>query len=843
MESISIDDKILRICQELRTLPSVMTPKQFMQRYIESANSDIAYLRRYWAQSTGIDSTMELVSALRNEIKRTEVGRNAWSSFILQEAIDVASVQVAPRGNYPEGRFHSSSTVTQSFFTAEVKAGHEATLTQKDMPFIYNLLLGMLNAQGLASPGQDEEEALENHSPDEGLAAGLQGSPEEPMGMTYQHEAHGVDRAHQRRRRVVTTICSMLGFTLNRRNNALQLNNAVRFFACGVSERVHEYLNYLGLSSSRSTAMAALRTLSIEGERAIRAAMRAPPVISPTICIDNIDMEQHVHQPSVGMRSHTFRGTWGYIHLASKEVLDGLDPAELDLSVLHEAMQSVQGLEIQPHMFLPSPSEESYGITVIKSQIAKVLNDYIASPTDKSSATPIYPAPLEPISPKKPDLLMLKLMTASDNSAEGMGQVLESIMNQSGLSAGEFYSRLQPMDGDLGTVQNFNCLRSQRLPSAIPENRLDNVFFQLGASHTLWNIASNIFSHHFGNPQDTSDCGVWQHLEALGFPSEKAIQKKDFTLMINQMERVFEANVYYCLRVIMKTNTDKPNHQHVRIPTERWNSIVDQCYDRFFSPQARAAAATEGTCPKLRNTMLRMHDFSTVVEAKRSMKAGDVGRLMLIWKKWSLMAQALKGITNYSTYLPRMVLMLTVVLPPGLSKYMRHNLLMSPSGRAEHFVAKDYWLEIQNYWIKFLFNNNGTGTQIEQLRNVFSVNIFLLQRMFQSLRNDCGARLIHQSHHNSLPTRSLDMFVIMGNNRDLLAQYSTPRNGTAEVVTDTYTQGIQKMKTMIRDDPSMSKFKKHIHAQHHKETASDIDAGNAASPDHSDSEGTGSEDM
>jgi hypothetical protein len=85
MESISIDDKILRICQELRTLPCVMTPKQFMQRYIESGNSDIAYLRRYWAQSTGIDSTMELVSALRNEIKRTEVGRNAWSSFILQE--------------------------------------------------------------------------------------------------------------------------------------------------------------------------------------------------------------------------------------------------------------------------------------------------------------------------------------------------------------------------------------------------------------------------------------------------------------------------------------------------------------------------------------------------------------------------------------------------------------------------------------------------------------------------------------------------------------------------------------------------------------------------------------
>jgi hypothetical protein len=143
---------------------------------------------------------------------------------------------------------------------------------------------------------------------------------------------------------------------------------------------------------------------------------------------------------------------------------------------------------------------------------------------------------------------MLKLMDASDNSAEGIGQVFQSIIKQSGLVPEDFFSRLQPMDGDLGTVQNFNCLQSQRLPSAVPQNRMDNVFFQLGAAHTLWNIGSNIFSHHFGNPTDQTNCGAWQHLEALGFPSEKAIQKKDFTVMINQMERIFEAIVYYCLR-------------------------------------------------------------------------------------------------------------------------------------------------------------------------------------------------------------------------------------------------------------------------------------------------------
>ncbi|KAA1124263.1 hypothetical protein PGTUg99_020108 [Puccinia graminis f. sp. tritici] len=719
-----MDQKILEICQVLRTSPVVMTPKQFIHQFIESDNSDIAYLRRFWATS-GIDSTMALMTTLRNEINRTDAGRQAWYSFILQEAINIASTQLPPTGNYPTGRFHSSATVQHGFFTTEAMARHDEVLTQHDMPFVFDLMMGTL---GIQAPGhgaqQEEEEVTDRSGGPETANTTNTVSPEDLSGISYTQVAHGHDRAQ----RVATTICAMIAFAQNRRHNAFQLNNSVRFFACGVSERVHEYLNYIGLASSRSTALSALRSLSIQGERAMRSAMRVVPGVplSPTVCIDNIDMEQRIHQQSVGNRSHTWRGTWGYIHIPSNDLLAKLDLDQLTLSSFHEAMSRVEKLEIQPHMFLPTPSEEAYEVTVVKSQIAKVLYEYLATPSDKSSAIPTKPLPIEPISAQKPDLLMLKLMDASDNSAEGIGQVFQSIIKQSGLSVEEFFRRLQPMDGDLGTVQNFNCLRSQRLPSSVPQNRMDNIFFQLGASHTLWNIGSNIFTHHFGDPTDQRNCGAWQHLEALGFPSEKAIQKKDFTIMINQMERVFEAIVYYCLRVIMKTSTNKTTHTNVTIPTERWNEIVQECYDTYFSPQARSAASQPGTCAKLSNTLLQLHDFSTVVEAKRSMKAGDVGRLMLIWKKWSIMTQAMKGITNYSSYLPRMVLMLTVILPPDLRTYLKHNLLISPTGREDHFVAKDYWLEIQNYWIKFLFNNNGTGTQIDRLRDLFSVNIFLV---------------------------------------------------------------------------------------------------------------------
>ncbi|PLW52931.1 hypothetical protein PCANC_05777 [Puccinia coronata f. sp. avenae] len=283
-------------------------------------------------------------------------------------------------------------------------------------------------------------------------------------------------------------------------------------------------------------------------------------------------------------------------------------------------------MEINPSMFLPTIQEEQFEINVIKSQIARVLS-YLADPKDKASSYPTKPCEIEPISHKLPELHMLKLMDALDNLAEGFGKVFESIMKQAGLSVEEFFGRLQPMDDDLGTVKNFNCLQAQRAPSKFPKNRLDNMFFQLGAAHTLWNIGSCMFTHHFGDSADMTNCGAWQHLEALGFRAEKAIQKKDFTLMINQMEQVFEANAYHFLRVILKSDCDDIGTEKELMKSESWNSTIDECYKTYFSPQA-CIKSVQGSNTKLQNTLLLVHDFSAVVEAKRSMKAGDVGRLI-----------------------------------------------------------------------------------------------------------------------------------------------------------------------------------------------------------------------
>jgi hypothetical protein len=352
---------------------------------------------------------------------------------------------------------------------------------------------------------------------------------------------------------IAKLICSMVAFARNRRCNGRQLRNSIEFLACGITERVNQWLMYHGLASSRQTAISALKTLATEAKSNLKKSFSRSlsSVVSPIICIDNLDIEQHVHTNSIGHQSHTFHGTWGYIHFPSPNLLKTLDTSELTVESFKEAMKKVPSFQVEPSMFLAThESEESYR-AIWKSQIARVLSQYIAQPDKLVEAIRLDPPPIEKISSEKPDIQMLQLMDAAENSAEGMGQVLNKTAKQTGLDLETFFGRLQLMDGDLATCRNFNSLRSLRVPSAYAHHSLHNISFQLGASHTLWNIALSIFKAHFGDVKDSTDTGAWRCLESLGIPNSKAFPKKDFSLMIKHMEQIHEATILHCIKFVI----------------------------------------------------------------------------------------------------------------------------------------------------------------------------------------------------------------------------------------------------------------------------------------------------
>ncbi|KAA1089735.1 hypothetical protein PGT21_028386 [Puccinia graminis f. sp. tritici] len=522
---------------------------------------------------------------------------------------------------------------------------------------------------------------------------------------------------------IAAVVCSMVCFARNRRQNGMQLTNSIRFDGCGVSETVNEHLHYMGITSSRKTAIQALRSLARHAQDAVRESMALTQDFAPLLCIDNLDMEERVQMSTIGHQSRMFHGTWGYIHIPSKDLWSTLNPVELSLEAYHNSLRTASSMVIDPEFFMPTDSPNDDYKAVWKSQIAQVMLKYVAKPSDRQAIIPLDPPPIDPISHEAPSIHMLKLMDESDNSAEGIGQVMEALRRQSGLEPEEFFGRLQLMEGDLGTCQIFNAIRSLRIPSEHCDHSIHNVNFSLGAAHTLWNIAYTILTYHFGNSNKMDDFGVWRFLEALGVSPEKVIQKKDFTKMLQHMEQVHEATLWHCIRTVMETDNDLVEEELKVLPSDEWNGIVETCYNRFCSPDARRKAKS---FPQLNNLLVRLQDFSTVIEANRAMKAGDIGRLINIWKMWAFMTQSLPGLTHYSAYLPRLILLLTKVLPSSLAKLIRHTLLVSPSGRPNHFVAKDFFLENFNYWLKYFYTRGGAGTQVERLKNLYSSNIPLV---------------------------------------------------------------------------------------------------------------------
>ncbi|KAA1139302.1 hypothetical protein PGTUg99_037688 [Puccinia graminis f. sp. tritici] len=680
-------EKIVYISDELCRLK--LTPKEFITGFLTKEHPQLVYRRRTWATKFGWTSTINLVQSIRNIFLRTQEGSDRWAEYIEGEAIRISRSQRPPTGYYPAGSFQSVVTVTPGFFTDLAMDERRERLTHHDTPFLYNILVGTLARPGAEAFTPEELNADHPQDPctspatsaDNSFDTRLSSDESEELeceGSVFSTTNPAIQDRKARSAQTAAVICAMMAFAYNRRQNGLQLANSIRFVACGVSETIKEYLHYIGLTSSRKTALVALQSLSRAAADKIVHSMAIMNRLAPPLCIDNLDMEQRVHLASVRTQNRMFHGTWGYIHIPSDTLLDPLDPNQLTLAAYHDSLHPLANCVIDPDSFLPTDSDDDY-LLVWKSQIATVMLKYVAIPADRKTMISTNPPTVEQVSWEVPEIHMLRLMDESDNSAEGIGQVMEALQRQSGLEPEEFFGRLQLIDGDLGTAQIFNAIRSLRSPSEHCDHHLNNITFSLGASHTLWNIAQTILTKHFGESDKMDNLGVWRYLDALGIPPEKVIQKKDFTKMILAMTHCHEATIQHCLWVVMDIADDPLATSLPTLPTSQWNRIVEQCYDRYCSPAARQAACTRES-PKLSNLLIRLQDFSTVVEANRAMKAGDVGRLINIWKMWSIMTQSLPGLTHYSAYLPRLVLMLIQILPPNLAKVMRHDLLVSPSG-------------------------------------------------------------------------------------------------------------------------------------------------------------------
>ncbi|PLW12214.1 hypothetical protein PCASD_18831 [Puccinia coronata f. sp. avenae] len=526
---------------------------------------------------------------------KTVAGKALWKAYILKEAQICVNAELSTCGASKKGNYYSSSTIDDNFFDKDTKAKREEKLNKTNMPFLYTLIYNKLQDGRKINEDQDDSHSDHSDDSEEEFHFNPAASP------TVECSRDQIVKAPK-------TMVLMIAFGQNRRCNAFQTG--------------HKALASLGRQAKEKLSSALL--------------VEALYPLSPFICIDNINFAEKKHSISPENTTRMFHGTWGYVHVINKRLVEGFDPEDFSVPQYKEALQNAAHAKIEPTMFIPTFQENLHFSKVIKSQLARVLMGYVVIYTNNKSPIPLDLPPITPIEAQKPNIHMLKLMRASNNLAEGIGQVLSDIIRQTSLTEEQYHSKLQILEGDLGTVLNLESLRAQRKPSGHVETSLGNTFMLL------------------------EDLGAWSTLEALGLPSDRPLGKNDFTQMITNIQKIHEVTLIHCLLL----NASKK--------------------------------AAKFSSPKLRNLLLRLRDFATIIEANRSMKAGNIGRLMNIWRCWAVMAQGIKGLNHYGIHLPRMLLLINHFLSPGM-RYLQQLVqsIEEESGATSYYQSHKHVISIQ----------------------------------------------------------------------------------------------------------------------------------------------------
>ncbi|KAH9808463.1 hypothetical protein DFH28DRAFT_1195874 [Melampsora americana] len=479
--------RAVQICNLIKELK--MTPKSFMQNMIDSDDDDIVHHRQYWGTETGWNSTEKLVLGFKGLILGSPGGFARWEQFILNEAKEIVKREDLPKGNAPAGAFYSSDSVGPEK-RANLAALDESMEARSNEDNIDN--------------DQSTVEALE------GISHSVELEPDQLDG--------------QRLEQIAVIVLAMISFACNRRFNGVQIQNSLAFVACGISQRMNDFLGFIGLTSSGNTALKVMDSLGSLAAKEIKSRASKSKEIQPSMILDNIDIQAR-----------------------------DLDPADLSTENLIKYIQDSQKEPFNVKSMLPNQKESEHWALAQKSQLANALISYVVekdSPVQKACRSHLktLPPPIDQIEVYEPDLLMLKMMSASNGSAAGVSEMLDQCKKQMGEDSDTSTNAAQIIEGDMGTCMNFESLIRQFFPAGHKHESLNHILNLPGLAHTLWNVASKILSHHWGDSKDSADTGVHRTAGALGMETTKLPSQKDFNSLMQVIHKSHTATLVFLLK-------------------------------------------------------------------------------------------------------------------------------------------------------------------------------------------------------------------------------------------------------------------------------------------------------
>ncbi|EGF99021.1 uncharacterized protein MELLADRAFT_113065 [Melampsora larici-populina 98AG31] len=583
--------RTLLICEYMNTLNG-FTPREFMWTFLSSTHPDLIYRRRLMKTGLGTRQTRSIFKNLGKLTSSCPQGAADWEQLILEDASENVNAQDVPRGEFPSGPYVSSKKITPDYFTEAAEAHRESQI-RTGMNFLHQLIHRKL-ASGMRvkdihhDPGEDEDPSEDPSQPGsmthEGQPEGstIEGALDEAKVLSLENMVYvkptAADLETHKLATIPVMVCSMIAMACNRRANAIPLANGIITLAAGVTCRTNEWLYALGLTTSRWTILQALEHLRVVQEHRMMEIFKINHKLLPLLCYENVDIHLRIHNTRIETSSWLLHGTWGFFKVIEACVLAKCPEEVVNLASFLDSMASAQKKPVLMSAFAPKPDELAHWVSVIKSQLASALKEYVehlpGAPA-RSGLPPLVcqPPAIDPIALHKPNIHFLRMVDAPDSSAEGVGRVFDAIKSQIGVSSEDLAEKLLIAGGDVGSNMLLESLRVKQYPPIDHIEGLESILSVFGGAHTTWNIAKNLWALHWGRTDKGEDSGVWRTSFALGGDYKKPVALQDFNSIMREMRIVHKANLIFIIKSVRIRACNLPNKKLCLLTYERQASL------------------------------------------------------------------------------------------------------------------------------------------------------------------------------------------------------------------------------------------------------------------------------
>ncbi|THU79910.1 hypothetical protein K435DRAFT_696822 [Dendrothele bispora CBS 962.96] len=589
---------------------------------------------------------------------------------------------------------------------------------------------------------------------------------------------------------VFTAICAMLSVVRSQKANNFQVIMGLFLLGSGAAKREIAVFAQAGLSVNYSSVIEHVKALSEENLRIIQQVVKK---FMCSVAWDNINFAFRVESQRLTSKDHFDSGTTSTLIIQQDPETN--TPAlhgTLPLNMKPSRKTTKQIIKNHSSLLLPPVEDTRRLDECLLWQLKQVALEHKSELAHLKIQFPSCPS-IEQITPHVTQQYPLPAMHEDESSIDGTINVYDTIMRNLKLTNDDMKKHgLMFTDGDLLTDSLVDKVESARRNNNEPIEGMKASIRRFGLFHCKMSGARMVVNQHWGKPNSPWPGSLWwEHTNLLGrkpmsagWQSKKSAPWKQSheLLQMSLAAHILDGFRIHCGHQDFDTWASEAS-------MEEFNVVAEKVYHNLFTSTAfeKESEAAEPDIVFM-NNILYNRDVLYYWLLVTSIKAGDIGRVILVLRVWMVMMRAPKTMPRYANAIFETLGRLQEY-PEKLKKIFLHNWLVNLTGKPNGFKEVDLLQEHTNFWIKVIYDAKGVNRSWEWL-SMISVCIYSLRDAMRKVQTSFDIPVYGTRH--TIPDMSNEIRrITMKLQEEKIQQHvsSRPANNEVEPVKDLLSEG------------------------------------------------------